>query len=70
MRKLTEGEAFKVVVAARDGYAMDGMLEVDVNAKLSIGKDARERVDGCYVQAWVWVRFEDAGVEVEPEEQP
>jgi len=70
MRKLTEEETKKVVDAARDGYAMDSMIEVDPGAELSLGEDAHGRVDGCYVQAWVWVRFEDAGIAVEPEEQP
>ena len=70
MRKLTEEETFRIVDAARSGYAMDSMIEVDLNAKLSMGEDAHGRVDGCYVQAWVWVRFEDAGIEVEPEGQP
>ncbi len=70
MRKLTEEETFKLVDAARSGYAMASMIEVDPNAELSMDEDAHGRVDGCYVQAWVWVRFEDAGIAVEPEEQP
>ena len=70
MRKLTGEEATKVVDAARSGYAMDSMIEVDPNAELSMDEDAHGRVDGCYVQAWVWVNFEDAGIEVEQEEQP
>jgi hypothetical protein len=64
MRKLTDEETFRIVDAARSGYAMDSMLEVDLNAKLSMGEDAQGRVDGCSVQAWVWVNFEDAGIEV------
>jgi len=64
MRKLTEGEKEKVINAARRGYAMDSMLEVDPNAELSMGEDAYGRVDGCYVKAWVWVNFEDAGITI------
>lgn len=70
MRKLTEQETFKLIESARSGYVMDSMIEVDDKAELSLGEDAHGRVDGCYVQAWVWVNFEDAGIEVEQEEQP
>ena len=70
MRKLTEQETFKLIESARSGYVMDSMIEVDLNAKLSRGASTHGRVDGCYVQAWVWVNFEDAGIEVKPEEQP
>ena len=62
MRKLTEEETTKVINLARAGYAMDSMIEVDPDAELSIGENAHGSVDGCYVQAWVWVSFEDAGI--------
>jgi len=62
MRKLTEEETLKVIDAARRGYAMDSMIEVDIDAELSIGENTHGSVDGCYVQAWVWVNFEDAGI--------
>lgn len=62
MRKLTEEETTKVINLARRGYAMDSMIEVDPDAELSIGENAHGSVDGCYVQAWVWVNFEDAGI--------
>lgn len=32
----------------------DGSVEIDHDAKLSIGEDA-----GCYVQAWVWIYYND-----------
>jgi len=63
MSKLTPEEVKKVIDAARAGYAMDGMIEVDTDAELSISEKAfHGSVDGCYVQAWVWVNFEDAGI--------
>ena len=62
MKKLTPEEVKKVIDAARAGYAMDSMIEVDVDAELSIGENAYGSVEGCYVQAWVWVNFEDAGI--------
>jgi len=64
MRQLTQEETKEVIDAARRGYAMDSMLEVDPNAELSMGEDAHGRVDGCYVKAWVWVNFEDAGITI------
>lgn len=62
MRKLTEQETVKVIESARSSYAMEAMIEIDLNAKLSMGSNAHGHVDGCYVQAWVWVNFKDAGV--------
>jgi len=67
MRKLTEEETLKVIESARRSNAADTLIEIDLNAKLSMGENAHGRVDGCYVQAWVWVNFEDAGIEVEQE---
>ena len=64
MRKLTQEETKKIIDSARRGYAMDSMLEVDPNAELSLSEDVYGRVDGCYVQAWVWVNFEDAGITI------
>jgi len=41
--------------AAREMYGEDGELEIDSNAQLSCGGGDQ----GCYVQAWVWVPYED-----------
>lgn len=38
---------------ARDLYHEEGQIEIDVDARVSIGGD-----DGAYVQAWVWVQSE------------
>ena len=62
MRKLTEEETLKVIESARRSNAADTLIEIDLNAKLSMGSNAHGNFDGCYVQAWVWVDFKDAGV--------
>jgi hypothetical protein len=43
--------------AANKYHASDGELEIDADAKVSIGDDP-----GAYVQAWVWVTNEEAGI--------
>jgi len=35
-------------------YQEEGRIEIDDNAKISRGTE-----DGAYVQAWVWVEFEE-----------
>lgn len=50
----------KYVRAARDKHHRDGEIEVDEDACISKGDDP-----GAYVQAWVWVYAEDAGVKLE-----
>lgn len=39
---------------ARELYCEEGEIEVDGNARISHGDD-----DGAYVEAWVWVPFEE-----------
>lgn len=39
---------------AKELYGRDGEIEVDSNARISYGADA-----GAYVEAWVWVPFEE-----------
>jgi hypothetical protein len=39
---------------AKELYGRDGEIEVDSNARISYGAD-----EGAYVEAWVWVPFED-----------
>lgn len=45
------------IEAARRHFENDGVLEIDDNAVVSVGDDP-----GAYVQAWVWVEAEDAGI--------
>jgi len=40
---------------AKELYNEDGRIEVDDRARVSAGTD-----DGVYVEAWVWVPFEEA----------
>jgi hypothetical protein len=39
---------------AKELYCIDGEIEVDSNARISIGDDP-----GAYVEAWVWVPDDD-----------
>lgn len=43
-----------ILELARKHHEEDGQVEIDDNAQLSEGND-----NGCYVQAWVWVDFND-----------
>lgn len=43
--------------AARDAHGTDGEIEIDD------GADVSESDSGAYVQAWVWVSNEDAGLD-------
>ena len=43
--------------AAKRLYEKEGTLEIDGDARLSTADGS-----GAYVQAWVWVSAEDAGV--------
>jgi hypothetical protein len=43
------------VLTAQSMFNDEGTLEVDDNAKVSIG----DKAEGGYVQAWVWVSRED-----------
>lgn len=45
-----------IIKEAKRLYDDEGTLEIDDNAKISI---ADGESDGAYVQAWVWVYFED-----------
>jgi len=48
----------KAYVAAALKHQRDGELEIDSNAVVSLGDDP-----GSYVQAWIWVKALEAGVE-------
>ena len=43
--------------AAKNIHSRDGECEIDSNATVSISEDG-----GAYVQAWVWVYDDDAGI--------
>ena len=43
--------------AAIDQYGNEGEVEIDDDAIVSLGDD-----DGAYVEAWVWVNKEEAGI--------
>lgn len=60
-RKIAEIERTdreRVLKAFREGakreYEREGEIEIDDDAKVSMGDD-----DGAYVEAWVWVNFEE-----------
>jgi hypothetical protein len=52
--------------ARKDHRLREGDLEVDENAKVS--RDGEDDI-GAYVQAWIFVRNEDAGIRVCVEEE-
>ena len=47
---------------AKELYCRDGEVEVDSNARISYGAD-----EGAYVEAWVWVPFEETESDSEDE---
>lgn len=47
----------KFVLAAKEEYQEEGTVEVDDGAVVSYSSDG-----GAYVQAWVWVTNDEAGV--------
>lgn len=61
-----ELEREKYVAAAQRRHQDEGTLEIDEGATVSDSGDSEE--GGCYVQAWVWVTDEDAGVSFEEDE--
>lgn len=52
----------EIRAAARRIYEREGEIEIDPGAAVSHGDDP-----GAYVQAWVWVYFDDVK---EPEKKP
>jgi hypothetical protein len=50
--------------AANRRYGRDGELEIDDGAIVSVGDDP-----GAYVQAWVWVSNEEAGIKEDEEDE-
>lgn len=44
----------RIVALAKEQHEIEGKCEIDDNATVSEGSD-----NGAYVQAWVWVSFED-----------
>lgn len=57
-QRLEDPTAQRYVETAIFAYSVDGEIEVDTDALVSRGEDP-----GCYVQAWIWVSDNDAGVE-------
>ena len=55
--KHRSSEELDYVVAAKDMYHVDGELEVDDNAPVSMGEDP-----GAYVAVWVWIPKESDDV--------
>jgi hypothetical protein len=51
------------IEAARKKWHRDGEIEIDWQTEVSVSDDG-----GAYVQAWVWVSNEEAGVPGEEEE--
>ena len=66
MTKRAREKAIKAayVAAADTIHGRDGEVEVDDNAKVSMGSDP-----GAYVQAWVWVYDTDMVKHLPPELQ-
>lgn len=61
---MTEEETKAVYrTAAKRLHHRDGEIEIDEEAEVSLGDDP-----GAYVQAWVWVSREDAGIPDEEED--
>jgi hypothetical protein len=46
------------VAAAREGYQLDGEIEIDDDATVSISEEAVGSGPSAYVQAWVYVNLE------------
>lgn len=59
----SESERKEIIELARKEHQRDGECEIDNDAKLSEGGD-----NGTYVQAWVWVSFEDTKFDKEGQE--
>lgn len=47
------------VAAAREGYQLDGEIEIDDDATVSISEESVGSRPSAYVQAWVYVDLED-----------
>ena len=52
--------ALKIVALAKIQHHRDGECEIDDTAEVSEGND-----DGAYVQAWVWVNFDETDLDKE-----
>ncbi|MBN8644045.1 MAG: hypothetical protein J0L61_02255 [Planctomycetes bacterium] len=61
--EVDEATRAKYVEAARREYEREGEIEIDDSAEVSMGDDP-----GAYVQAWVWVSNDEAGIEDEDNE--
>lgn len=51
----------QLILAAKRLHEEEGELEIDYDAKISRASDER----GAYVQAWVWVAYDDANQETD-----
>lgn len=51
-----------ILKLARQDYRIGDELEIDDNAKVSLGSD-----NGCFVQAWLWVDFTGTEFDEEPD---
>ena len=54
MAQITDNQRYVAAAQARQKY---GELEIDDTAIISKGED-----EGAYVQAWIWVTDEEAGI--------
>ena len=53
----------QLIATAKKLYHDEGSIEIDDAAKISMDDDPA--TDGAYVQAWVWVAFDDAEFHME-----
>ncbi len=60
----SEERRFQILDLAREQCQLEGAVEIDESAEVSEGE-----VNGCYVQAWVWVDFSDTDFDKEREEK-
>ena len=52
---------WRIIQLAKQEYHLEGECEIDDMAQVSEGDG-----NGAYVQAWVWVDFEDTDLDKEP----
>ena len=55
----------QLIKTAKNLYHEAGSIEIDAAAEVSMSDDPA--TDGAYVQAWVWVAFDDVVFHTEPE---
>ncbi len=58
-----EDRRLQIIELAKQYHEREGAVEIDDNAQLSAGN-----LNGCFVQAWVWVDFEKTPFDKNKEE--